>query len=256
MACDVAIARCGSYGEKETARALDEVLRPFGGLDWVHSGMTVAIKANLVSAMKPETAATTHPALLRALIRALRVRGAQVVVGDSPGGLYNAAFLNRVYAASGMLFSLPTALLINLLGTVVMISLPYLIGTRAGSERVRRLLQAHPRVEMLREFQTQNSLFFAFITRLIGFFPSDLVGVAMGASGIRYRSYLLGSLMGLLPSMLTFSVMGVHARDVRSPEFLLSMGLQAALTLLSTVFYLVYRKKHRSRTAENEDKNR
>ena len=161
-----------------------------------------------------------------------------------------------LYAASGMLFPLPTALLINLLGTVVMISLPYLIGTRAGSERVRRLLQAHPRVEMLREFQTQNSLFFAFITRLIGFFPSDLVGVAMGASGIRYRSYLLGSLMGLLPSMLTFSVMGVHARDVRSPEFLLSMGLQAALTLLSTVFYLVYRKKHRSRTAENEDKNR
>ena len=102
MACDVAIARCGSYGEKETARALDEVLRPFGGLDWVHSGMTVAIKANLVSAMKPETAATTHPALLRALIRALRARGAQVVVGDSPGGLYNAAFLNRVYAVSGM----------------------------------------------------------------------------------------------------------------------------------------------------------
>lgn len=161
-----------------------------------------------------------------------------------------------LYAASGMLFPLPTALLINLLGTVVMISLPYLIGMRTGTERVRRLLKAHPRVEMLREFQTQNSLFFAFITRLIGFFPSDLVGVAMGASGIRYRSYLLGSLLGMLPSMLAFSVMGVHVRDVRSPEFLLSMGFQAALTLLSTVLYLVYRKKHRTRTAENEDTNR
>ena len=30
------------------------------------------------------------------------MRGASVVIGDSPGGLYNAAFLNRVYAATGM----------------------------------------------------------------------------------------------------------------------------------------------------------
>ena len=52
--------------------------------------------------MKPETAATTHPALLAALTRALVDRGASVVVGDSPGNLYNATVLNHVYSVTGL----------------------------------------------------------------------------------------------------------------------------------------------------------
>ena len=44
----------------------------------------------------------THPLLLAALSRLLIARGAEVRVGDSPGGLYNVAFVGRIYAASGM----------------------------------------------------------------------------------------------------------------------------------------------------------
>ena len=100
---DVAIVKCETYTPEECEAALSAVLQPLGGLSWVKPGMKIAIKANLVSAMKPEKAATTHPTLLAALTRLLLARGASsVVIGDSPGGLYNAAFLNRVYAATGM----------------------------------------------------------------------------------------------------------------------------------------------------------
>lgn len=99
---EVSIVRCAGYTQDECTRALTQVLEPLGGLEWVQPGMKIVIKANLVSAMKPDKAATTHPALLAALTRLLIARGASVVIGDSPGGLYNAAFLNRVYAATGM----------------------------------------------------------------------------------------------------------------------------------------------------------
>ena len=99
---EVSIVRCAEYTQDECTRALTQVLEPLGGLSWVQPGMKIVIKANLVSAMKPDKAATTHPALLAALTRLLIARGASVVIGDSPGGLYNAAFLNRVYAATGM----------------------------------------------------------------------------------------------------------------------------------------------------------
>lgn len=99
---DVSIVRCADYGEETCERALREVLLPFGGLDWVRSGMRVVIKANLVSAMKPEKAATTHPALLAALTRMLRERGANVVIGDSPGGTFAAPHLNAVYRVCGL----------------------------------------------------------------------------------------------------------------------------------------------------------
>ena len=69
---DVSIVKCESYSENECTQAIEQALEPLGGLDWVKPGMKIVIKANLVSAMKPEKAATTHPTLLAALTK-LRV---------------------------------------------------------------------------------------------------------------------------------------------------------------------------------------
>ena len=99
---DVSIVPCSSYDEGEVGSALKALLDSVGGLDWVKEGMKIAIKANLVTFAKPEEAVTTHPSLICALIKLLRERGASVVVGDSPGGLYNAAFLNKVYSVCGL----------------------------------------------------------------------------------------------------------------------------------------------------------
>ncbi|MBE6552733.1 MAG: DUF362 domain-containing protein [Ruminococcaceae bacterium] len=99
---DVSVSACNSYQSAEVREALIKILEPIGGLDWVRDGMRIAIKANLVSMMKPDAAATTHPALLCELVRMLRERGAIPIIGDSPGGLYNAPVVNRIYAATGM----------------------------------------------------------------------------------------------------------------------------------------------------------
>ena len=99
----VSIVPLGRYDLEEAKAAITSLLAPIGGLDFVKEGMTVVIKANLVSAMKPEEAATTHPVLLSALCELLRERGcAEVIIGDSPGGLYNSAHLTKVYNATGM----------------------------------------------------------------------------------------------------------------------------------------------------------
>ncbi len=102
MEFDVSIAACPDYAPETVRAALRAVLEPLGGLGWVKPGMRVAIKANLVTFMKPESAATTHPELLLALCELLAERGAQVTVGDSPGGPWNAAAVNVVYNATGV----------------------------------------------------------------------------------------------------------------------------------------------------------
>ena len=98
----VVLTPCPDYTDATVKTALEAVLEPLGGLSWVTPGMVVGIKANLVSAMKPEECATTHPSLLCALTAMLRSRGARVIIGDSPGGVYTTAFVNHVYHASGM----------------------------------------------------------------------------------------------------------------------------------------------------------
>ncbi len=98
----VVIRPCAEYAEDTCREALLSALEPLGGLDWVTPGMKIAVKTNLITALKPETAATTHPALLAALVRLLAERGAEVRVGDSPGGVFSKAYVEHVYSVCGL----------------------------------------------------------------------------------------------------------------------------------------------------------
>lgn len=95
-----AVVPCPHYGEAEAALA--RALSAVGGLDFVRPGMRVVIKVNLVAPMKPEACATTHPALVTALVKMLVSRGASVTVGDSPGGLFTQGALAHCYSVTGM----------------------------------------------------------------------------------------------------------------------------------------------------------
>lgn len=99
---DVALKRCQSYHLEEVRAALVEVLAPFGGLSWARPGMRVALKTNLLTGAHPDAAVTTHPAVLTALTELLIERGAEVVIGDSPGGPFTSAIVGRAYALSGL----------------------------------------------------------------------------------------------------------------------------------------------------------
>ena len=109
----VSVVSCPDYSPETVEKALSSVLKPLGGLDFVTPGMKVIIKANLVSMMKPESAATTHPELLYALCKMLIAKGASVIVGDSPGGLYTSSYVNAVYAATGIKKVLETGAKLN-----------------------------------------------------------------------------------------------------------------------------------------------
>jgi uncharacterized protein (DUF362 family)/Pyruvate/2-oxoacid:ferredoxin oxidoreductase delta subunit len=109
----VVITDCDSYDEMEVSRALDRLLEPIGALDWVEPGMKIAVKVNFVLPKPPEKAATTHPALVRELCRRLVARGAQVVVGDSPGGAFSKPVLENTYRVTGMTAVLDTGAKLN-----------------------------------------------------------------------------------------------------------------------------------------------
>ena len=102
MNFEVSLAKCTSYNDKEVEAALRKAISAVTDLDYIRKGTRVVIKPNLVSFLSPDRAATSHPVVLNALIRILNERGADITVGDSPGGLFNSVYVNRVYKATGM----------------------------------------------------------------------------------------------------------------------------------------------------------
>lgn len=99
---DAAIVPCKDYETENVRAALESALDAIGGLDWVKPNMKIGIKPNLAAAKSSEFAVCTHPVMVAELTKMLIERGASVIVGESPGGLYNAAALNHSYNATGM----------------------------------------------------------------------------------------------------------------------------------------------------------
>ncbi len=102
MKYDVSVSKCDEYTYEKCRSSLEEVLSHTEGINKIKRNDKVVIKANLVSAMKPEKAATVHPVLLCALTDILVEKGASVVIGDSPGGVFNTVRMNRIYSVTGV----------------------------------------------------------------------------------------------------------------------------------------------------------
>ncbi len=103
MMNNVYLYECNTYDEKEINSVIKKLVNSFSVLRDIKKGTKVVIKANLVSAMSPDKNATTNPILLKELTSYLLSKGCSVVIGDSPGGIYNKAYLNGIYKATKMI---------------------------------------------------------------------------------------------------------------------------------------------------------
>lgn len=153
-----------------------------------------------------------------------------------------------LYAASGIMFPLPIALFVNLTGTVIMTSVPFAIGKKAGTKTVDKMAEKHPRLRILRDIPNKNELFVSFFVRIVGCLPADPLGICLGASGMRYSKYICGTVLGLSPAIITFSIMGMSINDVTSPAFIISAAIEVGLMVLSVSLYLLWRRKNKKKT--------
>lgn len=147
-----------------------------------------------------------------------------------------------LYVASGILFSLPAAIAVNLAGSVIMTTIPFLIGKRSGAKMMDRLIQRNSKLEILRSVPKQNEWLISFFVRIAGVLPSDLVSMYLGASGLHYTRYVIGTIVGLLPAIIDFSVMGKSIHDVSSPAFRISAGIEIFLMILSVSIYSIWKR--------------
>ncbi|HKK02088.1 MAG TPA: DUF362 domain-containing protein [Desulfuromonadales bacterium] len=86
MSEHVSLQKAISYHRPEVETALEALLAPLGGMAaFVRPGQKVLLKPNMLSGRSPEKAVTTHPEIVRAMIRLVQQAGGHAIVGDSPG---------------------------------------------------------------------------------------------------------------------------------------------------------------------------
>lgn len=95
----VSLTHCSDYESASVEAAMDRALALLGGWDsFVKPGQSVMLKPNLLTDRDPSAAVTTHPAVARAAIRALKRIGAKPWVADSPNSVTK---LEKVWQKTG-----------------------------------------------------------------------------------------------------------------------------------------------------------
>ncbi len=88
MDTKVSIVRCADYNQTHVYEAVKQSIDLLGGIEtFVQRQQKVLIKPNLIKIAHPEEAVTTHPELVRAVIRLVKKQTDKIFIGDSPGGL-------------------------------------------------------------------------------------------------------------------------------------------------------------------------
>lgn len=98
----VYVARCAGYAMPEVRAAVAKGIDALGGLETLLAGrFSVAVKPNLLKGSAPDECVTTHPAVLQAVLEAVRKSGRDAAVVESPSGAFTQKALRAVYNITG-----------------------------------------------------------------------------------------------------------------------------------------------------------
>lgn len=131
-----------------------------------------------------------------------------------------------IATAVGLIFDLPAALAVNTLGSVVCISLPYLTGRGSDGVLVDALLARQPRMRAFYEANRRHLFLVSLVLRVANL-SNDILGLIFGSLKMKYWEYLLSSLVGILPAMVLYTVLG-NDLDPLSAPVLICLGVDVA----------------------------
>jgi len=78
--------------------------------------------------------------------------------------------------------------------------------------------------------------------RLSFIFPYDALSFAAGLSKMKYYDFILGTIIGIIPEMLTYSFMGKNIKHPLSIKFIAPIIAIILIATASYYFYTTYKK--------------
>ena len=143
--------------------------------------------------------------------------------------------ISIICVATAMVFKIPAAFLINILGMILLFSVKYVMGTNTGGGNAQKLIRKSQIARSLIESEGQGNPWVLFIFRLLPSFPVNSVSQLYGAMEFPFIKYLLISTAGYLPKMAFYIIIGRNVSDPFSLKFsipLILLALLSGITLL------------------------
>ncbi len=130
--------------------------------------------------------------------------------------------ISAICVIAGMAFPTPYAVLINIVGFSLLCIIKYFWGKHIGGGLVHKLLLKNEDIERILEKaddKAKGGLLVGF--RLVPSFPINTISQVYGAMGYDLKTYLLLSVVGFLPKLISYSFIGRNVYNPFSMAFIL-----------------------------------
>ena len=126
-------------------------------------------------------------------------------------------------AATATVFDPLTAIIVALTGSLANAITLYLLGRLVMRDTVMHAFA--DAVAKLQRALSHTGIVAVAVVRMVPIAPFTLVNLAAGAIGIRFRDYVIGTLLGLLPGTLALTAFGRQLREIMQHPTLENVGL-------------------------------
>ncbi len=140
--------------------------------------------------------------------------------------------------AAGLLFGFLPGTIYTLIGAVLNSAIMFLMAKVLAKDAVTNLLQRKlPEnwSSFLFNLDEKKGFGIIFILRLIPAMPYNLINYGAGLTSIKFSSYMLATILGILPGTLVFLNIGNQALNIHNPAFIVSIILLILLTIFSLI---------------------
>jgi uncharacterized membrane protein YdjX (TVP38/TMEM64 family) len=162
-------------------------------------------------------------------------------------GLFLLPGATLLSVCSGAVFGLPLGPLLVSLGSTLGAVLAFFVARYILRDWVEE--RFGERLQPIQAGLCENDIHYILVLRLVPLFPFFLVNIAMGASQVSWKMFMLGTLLGKLPATWVYSNAGSHLVSLRSLSDITSPGMMGALTLLGLLALtpVIYKQRQKSK---------
>lgn len=155
-----------------------------------------------------------------------------------------------LFIGTGLVFSPLIAVVINAIGFGLMVSIKFLWGRRFGGGGLHRFLLKYDNLSRFMDFHGKGNKWMLVILRFVPVASAGTVSRAYGATDMRYTPFVLLSVLGFLPKLITWSIIGCNVYNPFTPAFMtpfiVIMIISGTSLLLLDVLFKLIRKDEKN----------
>ena len=151
-----------------------------------------------------------------------------------------------IYISVGMAFDPKRAVILNLLGIALEVTVTYFLGKFLGKDAVEKKIRNKKAGDKFFTMLDKNRNAAIFLMRFIPAFPIDFSSLFMGAFDFKFFPYLIFSVLGIAPRVIAFTVIGEGIYELIPMKYIV-LAVICAIPVVTAVLlikkFVVKKKK-------------